>query len=98
MLDLFQNSLRIRLPQFQRRYNLGFKILLLSLIFSIIVLIGHQLLFSLSQNPRIYFAKKVYVPYLLAKELKSKNIYCYETTNIRERDQLKYYDILPCVK
>ena len=98
MLDLFHHSVRVRLPQFQKRYYLGFKIILFSLILSIMVLIGHQILYSLAENPKIYFAKQVYTPYLLSKKLKDQDIHCYDTVHIRERYQLEYYNIFPCTK
>ncbi len=98
MLDTYNHSLRVRLPQFQKRYRLGFKILIASLIFGIGFLLLHQVLFYTMEKPKIYFAKHVYKPYLLAKTLKAQHIKCYDTSNIRQKYQLQYYNIPPCRK
>ena len=98
MLDIYNHSLRVRIPQFQNRYKLGFNILMASLVMGIGFLLTHQILFYTMKKPKIYFAKHVYEPYLLAKELKSKHIECYDVSNIRQRYQLQYYNIAACTR
>jgi hypothetical protein len=96
MLDLFNRSLRVRLPVFQKRYKLGSKIIMGSLILSAMVIFFHQFMYSINEDPKRYFANQAYEPYFLAKELKGKDINCYNSDNIREQYQLRYYNITPC--
>jgi len=96
MLRLYNNSLRVRLPEFQKRYILGFNILMITLIVSVLFIVFYQTTFYISKNPARLFTNKVYAPYFLAKELKAKGIDCYDVTNMRERYQLQYYNITPC--
>ncbi len=98
MLDVFNHSLRVRLPEFQKRYNLAFKIIMGSLILSAMIIFLHQLMFYIDKDPKRYFANKAYKPYHLAKELKSKNINCYDSEDGREQYQLRYYHIPSCDK
>jgi hypothetical protein len=98
MLDLFHHSLRVRLPEFQKRYKLGFKVLTISLFLSVFIIFAYQVMFFVVKDHKKYFSNNVYEPYFLAKELKSKGIHCKDTSNVRERYQLQYYNILPCTK
>ncbi len=96
MLDIFNHSMRVRLPQFQKHYKVGFYIVMIFLILSALLIIFHKTTYELMDNPDKHFAKRVYEPYLLAKELKSKGLECYDGVYGRELYQLRYYDILPC--
>jgi len=96
MLKLYNSSLRVRLPEFRKRYIFGFNMLIITLIVSIFTMVSYHTMFYISKNPTKFFTNKVYAPYFLAKELKSKGIECYDVTNERERYQLQYYNISPC--
>ena len=96
MMRLYTNSLRVRLPEFQKRYIFGFNMLLITLIVSVFSMVSYHTMFFVSKNSTEFFSNKVYAPYFLAKELKSKGITCYDVTNPRERYQLEYYKITPC--
>ncbi|AKF26022.1 hypothetical protein YH65_08445 [Sulfurovum lithotrophicum] len=96
MIDQYNQSLRVRLPQFQTWYRRGFYIVTASLILSALLIIFHKVTYDMSSNPQKHFAKRIYQPYYLAKELKSKNRHCYDTKNQRERYQLRYYGIRSC--
>ena len=98
MLELFHNSLRIRLPEFQKRYRLGFKVVMTTLLLSFLAMLFYQVMFYVVKDPKTYFSNTVYAPYFLAKELKKEGIHCYDATNERERYQLQYYNITPCTK
>lgn len=98
MLHTYYNSLRIRLPQFQKKYILGFKTVIASLLLSVFSILFYQVIFQVSKDPTSFFSNKIYAPYFLAKELKSKGISCYDVHNERERYQLQYYNISPCRK
>ena len=96
MLDQFNHSLRVRLPQFQVWYRRGFYIVMASLFFSALVIVFHQTLYRFSSHPETHFAKRIYQPYDLAKKLKKEGVSCYETTHLRLQYQLKFYGIPSC--
>lgn len=96
MLKLFNNTIAVRLPEFQKRYKRGFIVVISFLALSVFLIVGHKLLYMLLNDPRKHFVHRIYKPYLLANELKSEGIECYDGAHGRERYQLRYYDILPC--
>lgn len=96
MLDAFNRTIRVRLPQFQKWYKRGFIVVMSFLALSVFLIVGHRLLFLILDDPKAHFAYRIYQPYDLANELKSKGIGCYDGAHGRERYQLKYYEILPC--
>jgi len=98
MLHVYHRSLRVRLPEFQKRYKLGFKILVSSLFLSVFMIFLYQIMFFVVKDHKKYFSNSIYEPYFMAKELKSKGIDCQNTSNVRERYQLQYYNIPPCTK
>ena len=98
MLDLYNRSLRVRLPEFQKRYKLGFKVLVSSLFLSVFMIFLYQVMFFVGEDHKKYFSNSIYEPYFMAKELKLKGIDCQNTSNVRERYQLQYYNIPPCTK
>ena len=96
MLDQFNLSLRVRLPEFQKWYRRGFHIVMAFLLLSASIIIFHKALYLFSSDPQKHFAKRIYQPYDLARELKSRGVECYDTNNERERYQLRYYGIDTC--
>ena len=96
MVDVFNNSVRVRLPEFQKRYKRGFYVVMLFLGLSASVIIFHKLSYELLDNPDKHFAKRIYEPYLLSKQLKLDEVPCYQGARGSERYQLRYYDILLC--
>jgi len=96
MLDVFNKSLRVRLPEFRKRYLLGFYSILFFLSISVIVVVTHQFTYRIFPNPEKHFASRIYEPYDLAKKLKKENAKCYSTPSRRKRNQLKFYGISPC--
>ena len=96
MLKLFNNTIGVRLPEFQKRYRRGFIVVISFLAFTVFLIVGHKLLYLALDDPKKHFVHRIYKPYLLAKELKSEGIECYDGAHGRERYQLRYYDILPC--
>ena len=96
MLDIFNHSVRVRLPQFQKRYKRGFYVVMAFLALSVSLIVFHEITYELMDDPDKHFAKRIYKPYFLAKELKSKGIECYDNVHGREHYQLKYYGIPPC--
>lgn len=96
MLDVFNKSVRVRLPEFQKRYKRAFTVVLIFLGMSASLIIFHKVTYTLSSNSDRHFAKRIYEPYYLAKELKEKDVPCYKGAQGGERYQLRYYNILPC--
>ena len=95
ILGVFNHTIGVRLPQFQKNYKRGFIMVISMLVISFFSMVGHQL-FVLFENPKIEFSQNIYHPYLLAKELKSKGVECYDTNNTYQRYQLRYYNIKSC--
>jgi hypothetical protein len=93
MLQVYHNSLRVRLPLFQKGYKLGYTVVILVLVVSSLTIVFHRPFYTL--YPNTHFAKRVYAPYTLAKELQAKNIPCYDAPK-RLRYQLQFYGIEAC--
>jgi hypothetical protein len=96
MLDVFNHSVRVRLPEFQKRYKRAFYVVISFLGLSVSIIIFHQMFFYILTDPSKHFAKRIYEPYFLAEKLKSEGITCYDGEYRRERYQLRYYNIYPC--
>jgi hypothetical protein len=96
MLDVFNHTIGVRLPEHQKQHKRGFIVVMSFLALSVFLIVGHKLLFLVLEDPKTHFAHRVYKPYLLAQELKSEGIECYDGAHGRERYQLRYYNILPC--
>ncbi len=97
MLYTLNSSVRVRLPEFQKRYRKGFYIVIFSLVINTSLIIFHKPLFYFFKDPSNHFAYRIYKSHALVKELKSKGIECYDGARGRERYQLRYYNILPCI-
>jgi len=98
MLSLLNNSIRVRLPEFQKYYKRGFSLVVAILLFNTTLIVFHRLLYLLSDTPSEHFAKRIYQPYNLAKSLQNKGYTCTNEIKQRELYQLKYYQITPCHK
>ena len=96
MLDVFNHSVHVRLPLFQKRYKSAFYLVIGFLGLNVFIIVFHQTFFFFLKDPSRHFAYRVYKPYFLAKQLHLKGITCYDGAQGRELDQLKFYDILPC--
>ena len=98
MLDVFNRTLLVRLPEFQKSYKQAFYGVIFSLVVSFFIIVFHQMLFVVLSNPSEHFAYRIYKPYFLAKELHSQELECYDGAHGKEVYQLRYYDIPPCTK
>ncbi len=96
MLDVFNHSIRVRLPEFQKHYMRGFYAVVLFLALSVLLIVSHKLSYELMNNPDKHFAKRIYKPYYLAQSLKEEGKECYDVSSRRERYQLRFYDIQSC--
>jgi hypothetical protein len=93
MVDVFNRSVRVRLPEFRKRYMRGFYVVVLFLALSVLLIVSHKLSYELMDDPDKHFAKRIYKPYYLAQSLKKEGKECYDATSRRERYQLRFYDI-----
>ncbi len=98
MLDIFNHSIDVRLPEFQKLYKRSFYVVIFFLILSDLVIVSNKISFYNFKNPSKHFAYRIYEPYILAKKLKLNGINCYNTINEREANQLRYYHIGRCDK
>ncbi len=96
MLVIYHKTLLVRLPEFQRRYRLGFKIVISSLVFSSLIIIFHKPLFYLMKDKRKHFAYSFYKPYWIKLELNRLGQNCYSAKRKKMQYQLKYYGIKEC--
>ncbi len=96
MLDIFTHSVRVRLPEFQKKYKWGYYTVMVFLVLSVLVIVFHKFLFFATPLQKKHFAYRIYKPYLLSKELKTKGINCNDKIKGRESYQLRYYAIPPC--
>ncbi|MEA1954632.1 MAG: hypothetical protein U9O24_09605 [Campylobacterota bacterium] len=96
MLDVFNHSVRVRLPKFQKHYKRGFYTVIGSLALSAFVIIFHKTSFYATSDTNRHFAKGIYEPYLLSEQLKAESITCNDYIKGRKSYQLKYYGIPPC--
>ncbi len=96
MLDVFNHSVRVRLPQFQKRYKRSFYVVMGFLALSAFVIVFHQTLYYMTSDSSRHFANRIYQPYLLSQQLKAEGLSCMESIKGRERYQLRYYGISSC--
>jgi len=96
MLDVFNRSVRVRLPEFQKRYKRGFYMVMAFLALSVFVIVFHKMLFYVASDPSRHFANRIYKPYLLSQQLKAEGVTCNDSVKGRESYQLRYYGIPPC--
>jgi len=96
MLDVFNHSVRVRLPEFQKQYKRGFNIVLFVLAFSVLLIVTHKVSYEFMSNSDKHFAKRIYHPYYLSKSLKKEGKACYDASSRHERYQLRFYEIQTC--
>ncbi len=96
MLNIYLNSLRVRIYEHQKGYKLGFIFVVSTLIISSVTIILHQNIFNILNDNRKHFAYSVYKPYWLSTQLKEQNIFCYDTNSIKQESQFLYYGLKRC--
>ncbi len=98
MVQIYYQSMRVRLPSLQNVYKRGLLASLAVLIFSVLLIVSQPLIFNATHNLDFNFAPQVYRPYLLSQQLKASGKHCYDTKKTKERYQLQYYGIISCKK
>ncbi|CAA6804734.1 MAG: Membrane protein [uncultured Sulfurovum sp.] len=96
MVLVYQRTLRVRLPQFQKTYLLGFKIIMGSLIISALIIVLHKPLFLLYDDKTKHFSYPFYEPYWQVMELREIGQECYTAKHNQVQFQLKYHGIEAC--
>jgi len=96
MLDTFNRSYLVRLPQFRKSYKIGFVTVLGSMVLISSVIILHASLFPFLDKPSHHFAYRLYHPYWIANDLKKNKKLCYDTNSPKLSLQLQFYGIKKC--
>lgn len=96
MLVTYQQTLNVRLPQFQMWYKRGFAVVLFSLFLSSMIIFFHKQFFYLLDDKSKHFAYRFYEPYWQVQELREIEQNCYTVTSKKVQYQLKYYGIEEC--
>ena len=96
MILVYQRTVQVRLPQFQKTYKLGLKIVVGSLFLTSFVIVFHQFFFSIVKDKSKHFTYPFYQPYWQVQELREIGENCYTSKNSKRQYQLKYYGIESC--
>jgi hypothetical protein len=87
MIEVFQKSLLVRLPQYQQTYKKAYYIVMSVFIFASMVIILHKPIYYLLDKPHNFFAYKLYHPY----ELSYKN-QCIKNLQSKYKYQCSFYN------
>jgi hypothetical protein len=96
MLVTYHKTIGVRLPQFQKGYKIGYRIVFGSLILFSMIIIFHKALFYMIDDKSKHFAYPFYKPYWIFKELKEINQKCYTANRKKVQFQLRYYGVHEC--
>ncbi|MCH9740654.1 MAG: hypothetical protein K0U38_07445 [Epsilonproteobacteria bacterium] len=96
MVVTYHQTINVRLPQFQRGYKIGYRIVLSSLILSSMIIIFHKPLFYFLDDKTKHFAYSFYKPYWISLELAEIGQNCYTVKSKKVQYQLKYYGVEQC--
>ncbi len=96
MVLVYQRTVQVRLPQFQKNYKLGLKIAFIMLLISTFIIVFHKSIFPLFKDKSQHFAYPFYQPYWQVEELREIGENCYTAKNLKQQYQLKYYGIEAC--
>ncbi|MDD3591944.1 MAG: hypothetical protein PHO65_04850 [Sulfurovum sp.] len=98
MLSVFNQSMRVRLPQFRKMYQCGSHFIILTLIVSALAIITHKASYYYSGMHEKHFAKRIYAPYEKVKKLRAEGMKCYDGQHRSEWYQFQYYNMPLCNK
>ena len=96
MVLVYQRTVQVRLPQFQKNYKLGLKIVVISLFLMTFIIVFHKLFFAFFKEKSQHFAYPFYQPYWQVQELREIGENCYTVKSLKRQYQLKYYGIEAC--
>ena len=95
MVDIFNHSVKVRLPQFRRYYYYGFYSVVFVELLSTLMLLGTHRLYQMTRHHHYPIASSIYGRYELAQKLHQKGVNCYHMKG-RGKYQLRYYGINAC--
>lgn len=98
MLSVFNQSIRVRLPQFRKMYQAGSHFIILTLMVSAFAIITHQASYYHLGMHEKHFAKRIYAPYDKVEKLKAEGVKCYDGQQRSEWYQFQYYNMPLCNK
>ena len=98
MILTYQRTVNVRLPQFQKNYKLGYRIVITSLVFSALVIVFQKPIFLLYDDKTKHFTYPFYEPYWQVMELREIGQDCYTAKNSKVQFQLKYHGIEACTQ
>lgn len=96
MVLTYQRTVNVRLPQFQKNYKIGFRIVIGSLVFSALIILFQKPLFLLYDDKTKHFSYSFYEPFWQTMELREIGQNCYTAKNAKVQFQLKYHGIEAC--
>lgn len=96
MILMYQQTVNVRLVQFQKKYIIGFRIVITSLVFSALIIFLQKPIFRLYNDKTKHFTYAFYEPYWQSMELREIGQNCYTAKNTKVQFQLKYYGIEKC--
>ena len=96
MVLTYQRTLNVRLPEFQKNYRLGFRIVFGSLILSALLIVLQKPLYLFYDDKTKHFTYPFYEPYWQVMELREIGQECYTVTQSKVQFQLKYHGIDAC--
>lgn len=96
MVVTYQRSINVRLPEFQKNYRLGFRIIFASLVLSSLLIVLQKPLYFFYPDKRKHFTYPFYEPYWQMLELREIGQECYTVTHSKVQFQLKYHGIEAC--
>lgn len=96
MVVTYHQTLKVRLPQFQKWYRRGFNVVLFTLILSASIIFLHKQFFYFLEDKSQHFAYPFYEPYWKVLKLRETEQYCYTAKNKKIQYQFNYYGIEAC--
>jgi len=87
MIDIFQRSFLVRLPQYQNSYKRAYYIVMSIFVFASMVIILHRPIYYILGKPHNFFAHKLYYPY---ENILNKS--CIKIQQSRYKYQYRFYN------
>jgi len=98
MVALFDKTLKVRLPQFQKRYKFTQQVVFVSLFITLIFISANKLIFDMLHNKSEHFAYKTYYPYVTSISLHKQDQQCINNMQDKYKYQYLFYGITKCHK
>jgi lysylphosphatidylglycerol synthetase-like protein (DUF2156 family) len=93
IVGTFMNSFRVRLPQYRKFHKFFAILVMFSLLFNSILVLGNQYLYAFLQKNNNHFAYRYHIAKELSSELKARGIDKVHTDDAKMALRLKFYGI-----